>query len=467
VRTAAVGLAVVLFAGSARAADAWSDPFPGVKRLHRTGGNQNINALVVDLCAAGVSVRATATGERGRRVSSFASAVGAQAAINGDFFSSGYSTDGLAMSGGALWPGESDHGYVGPIAFGDRRVALIPHEVVAGPEPWMREIVSGHPTLIAGGALRDNNGDTGLCTARHPRTAVGLSEDKTKLFMVVVDGRSTTRIGMTCGELGNLMKELGAHDALNLDGGGSSAMVIGGAVANNPSDGSERIVANHLAIYAKGSGDPSNCPIPRWGAQYVGDSGWPGGTSMTLPINGAASGCIELKNIGTETWSPGKTFLGTTKERDRKSAVRGADWVSDNRAATIDKDVPRGATGKFCFSFKAPATVGTITEYFGLVQEGVTWFADSGGPADEHIWFKITTNESTTPMEDAAVASDAGALPEDASAPVAADVSDIEGGCGCRAAGHSTSSPWILFLGLLAVRTRRPATSRSRDRPSA
>src|SRR5688572_22501574 len=82
------------------AGDAWSDPFPGVRHLRRTTGNQHINVLIVDLCAAGVSLRTTGYGERGRTVSSFGSLIGAQAVVNGDFFGSGYSTDGISMHGG-------------------------------------------------------------------------------------------------------------------------------------------------------------------------------------------------------------------------------------------------------------------------------------------------------------------------------------------------------------------------------
>lgn len=463
-RAVAVSLAVLFVTSTASAADTWSDPFPGVRRLHRVTGNQDINALVVDLCAAGVSARATAHGERGKRVSTFATSVGAQVAINGDFFGSGFTTDGLAMSGGVLWPGEMDHSYVGPMAFGDRRAGLVPHEVVAGAEPWMKEIVSGHPTLLAGGVARDNSGDAGLCAARHPRTAVGLSADKTKLYMAVVDGRATTRIGMTCGELGALMKELGAQDALNLDGGGSSAMFVGGAIVNRPSDGSERTVGNHLAIYAKGSGDAPNCAIPRWGAQFVKGTGFPGGTTMTLPAGSTAKGCLELKNIGTETWTPGKTLLGTTKARDRMSASRGSDWISDHRAATVDKVVKRGETGSFCFTVKVPATPSTVTENFGLVQEGVQWFADSGGPADDVLWLKITAIEATVTdtgvvVEDAAVSLedvgvDAGV--ETDAAPNEADPAALDGSCGCRyAPGNHRALTLAAVVGALVLWRRR------------
>ncbi len=260
----ALALLSLLLAAPASAQDTWSDPFPGIRRLHRRTSDQNINALVVDLCRAGVSVRATATGERRRTPSSFGSAVGAQAAVNGDFFSyETYSTNGLSMHAGEQWPGTRDHDYVGPVAFGPGRAEIVRHEVVAGPEPWMREIVSGHPTILVDGMVRDHSGDP-LCSNRHPRTILGLSEDQATLYVAVVDGRATGRIGMTCVEEAQLMRELGAAIAVNMDGGGSSAMWLAGSgVVSRPSDGSERTVANHLAIFATGSGEAAHCPNAR------------------------------------------------------------------------------------------------------------------------------------------------------------------------------------------------------------
>ncbi len=81
----------------------------------------------------------------------------------------------------------------------------------------------------------------------HPRTAVGYSHDKQQLIFCVVDGRSTSSVGVTTLQLAQLMKSAGAHTAFNMDGGGSSAMYIKefGAV-NNTSDGSERSVGNSL-----------------------------------------------------------------------------------------------------------------------------------------------------------------------------------------------------------------------------
>lgn len=194
-------IAVCALTFEARAQNTETNPAPGVRHLHRRTADQNMNVLFVDLCAAGVSVRTTAYAERGRKTSSFGGLVGAAAAINGDFFGSGYATDGLAMHAGAAWPTGRDHTYVSPVMFGTARASIPPHEDTSGAASWAREIVSGHPSLLVAGQARDNNGDTGLCRQRHPRTAVGLTQDKRTLILAVVDGRSSTRLGFTCDEL--------------------------------------------------------------------------------------------------------------------------------------------------------------------------------------------------------------------------------------------------------------------------
>jgi hypothetical protein len=254
-------LATLTASSSALAADVWTDPFPGVRRLHRSGGGQNVNAAVIDLCRPGVSLRVTASSERRQTVSSFASAVGAEVAVNGDFFNfTDYATDGFTVHDGQQWPGSGDHTYTGQLFAGVERIGLVHHQDVISPAPWMREAISGHPTLLWNGVVEDNSGDTGLCTARHPRTAVGLSRDRRTLIIAVVDGRASSRVGMTCAELSTLMKDLGAWTAMALDGGGSSTMWMAGAgVVNFPSDGRERVVGNHLAVSAKGVGEAAHC----------------------------------------------------------------------------------------------------------------------------------------------------------------------------------------------------------------
>jgi exopolysaccharide biosynthesis protein len=90
--------------------------------------------------------------------------------------------------------------------------------------------------------------DPTLLTASHPRTAVGYSAQKDFVWFVVVDGRSTASTGVSTRELGQVMLFLGASDAINLDGGGSSCLMVGASTKNTPSDGSQRAVCNGLAI---------------------------------------------------------------------------------------------------------------------------------------------------------------------------------------------------------------------------
>jgi hypothetical protein len=86
-------------------------------------------------------------------------------------------------------------------------------------------------------------------TTRHPRTAVGISEHRDRVFLVTVDGRQQASSGMSLYELASLMIDLGAWHALNLDGGGSTTLVAGTNVANLPSDPTgERPVSNAIII---------------------------------------------------------------------------------------------------------------------------------------------------------------------------------------------------------------------------
>ncbi len=239
--------------GTVHAQDTWTTPHPGIRMLdRRAAGPRRIHALVVDLCRAGVSIRATRRSERGQTPSSFGSSVNAEAAINGDFFSyATYDPSGAAIGNGEAWS-HADSSRNGFLAFGREQVDLSPPAEVHDPLPaWAQQLVSGHPQILRGGSVVSQTSD--LCTARHPRSAAGLSRDRQTLYLMVVDGRTSSSIGMTCAEEARFLRELGAWDAMNQDGGGSSAMwVRGRGIVNHPSDGVTRVVGNHLAIQADG-----------------------------------------------------------------------------------------------------------------------------------------------------------------------------------------------------------------------
>lgn len=117
----------------------------------------------------------------------------------------------------------------------------------------IEHILAGGPRLLEQGEVRitalDERFQTDVAVGRAPRTAVGITPTG-GVILAVVDGRQPRHsVGLTLQETAEFMRELGARSALNLDGGGSSTMVIEGEVVNRPSDGRERPVSNALLVF--------------------------------------------------------------------------------------------------------------------------------------------------------------------------------------------------------------------------
>lgn len=118
-----------------------------------------------------------------------------------------------------------------------------------------KEVISGGPFLLKDGELYIDDVEERLVfhgmNFYAPRTAIGVDE-KNKLYIVVVDGRQENlSVGMSLKELAIFLKHLGLKSAINLDGGGSSTLVVNGKILNNPSDNEERAISNGLLIYYK------------------------------------------------------------------------------------------------------------------------------------------------------------------------------------------------------------------------
>lgn len=113
--------------------------------------------------------------------------------------------------------------------------------------------VSGAGRILANGEEPEYPGL--VIAGRQPRTALGISQDRKTIILMVVDGR-THSIGATQSEMAWLMKEYGAYDAMHFDGGGSTTMVVKTIDDNQPeikntlSDGSQRRVMNGLGVFS-------------------------------------------------------------------------------------------------------------------------------------------------------------------------------------------------------------------------
>lgn len=135
-----------------------------------------------------------------------------------------------------------------------REVVKVAHRLDGGPlHP--RTALGGWPRVVLHGeniaARADSIEGTfpRFSAARHPRSALGLGADGRTLWLVVVDGRRPWSVGMSLVELGDAMRELGATEAMNLDGGGSSTLWVRGVVVNVPSDPTgERPVGDALFV---------------------------------------------------------------------------------------------------------------------------------------------------------------------------------------------------------------------------
>jgi len=117
------------------------------------------------------------------------------------------------------------------------------------------ELVGGWPVILRDGVPMVEQSAVqeltlkGNANVRHPRSLVGFDADTTHLFLVAIDGRSPSSVGMTLQEAAEFLRSQGVAHAVNLDGGGSTALVIDGRVANKPSDpAGERAVANVLLV---------------------------------------------------------------------------------------------------------------------------------------------------------------------------------------------------------------------------
>lgn len=114
---------------------------------------------------------------------------------------------------------------------------------------------------IGGGSIILKNGELSLTNinikGNEPRTGIGISKDGSQIILVTIDGRDASFKGVSQEMFGAILRDLGAYNALNLDGGGSTAMAIKpiddkkATLVNKPSDGGERLIVNSVGIFSK------------------------------------------------------------------------------------------------------------------------------------------------------------------------------------------------------------------------
>lgn len=258
----------------------WTQVYRGISLSENTANTprrQHIHILRIDLHEKGVSFFTTPRRleqfESGKnetvrqRTNEFLDEHKLQAAVNANFFAvpqgEAYarpgSSDllGAAVSGGIVVSKPSEN-YRTVFAVDQKGTPFITANLNS--EEELGEFsccVSGNVLLLEGGEIVPHS-STGV----HPRTAVGVSKDKRYVYLLVIDGRQNDHSeGATYGETAFWLRFYGAWDGLNLDGGGSTTMVLQGEsgqakILNRPSDRAPRYNGNNLGVRARPLSQP-------------------------------------------------------------------------------------------------------------------------------------------------------------------------------------------------------------------
>jgi hypothetical protein len=234
-----------------------------------------IHIMQIDLTAPGISFLVTPRDDvdgyayAARTASQFLDEFGLQVAINGDYYDPWWeygpfnyyphvddptNVRGLTVSQGNLVTEGYSPIYDAIYISQDNRVSF------SRPNEGLYNVIAGNLIIVRDGLYDSTIKPDPYIEQPHPRTAVALSQDERTLTIVVVDGRQPNYSeGVTLPELANILIEQGGYTALNLDGGGSSTLVVEGedgkalqlgSAIHTRLPGTERPVANHLGIFA-------------------------------------------------------------------------------------------------------------------------------------------------------------------------------------------------------------------------
>ncbi len=286
-RRTVICIALLLLALPARAADTWTTIRPGIDYLYRTIGGtrpQKVHATRIDLTRPNIGLHASADRQNVEwkvNTLTFAQNTQSLVAVNGDWSCVPQSACGvdylrplsLAISDGNLWNPHRPRADIGaswgyfactidkkcdlniaPVLDDPRMVFNPLHVPNVYPLRYFNAVGANAVPAILNGVRETGCYDTQSA----PRTAACLERNGTTLWLFVVDGRNpgAGETGMTCDEVRDQLLGFGCWNAMFLDGGGSSTMVIDGQVKNTPSDGSLRTVGNHFGIIYSDTIDP-------------------------------------------------------------------------------------------------------------------------------------------------------------------------------------------------------------------
>jgi autotransporter-associated beta strand protein len=313
----------------------------------------DMQLVEVDLDVTGIGFVTTppngsAAGETlGQTTRQFAASFGTQVAVNGGFSAwvsgSNYAVEGLAASRGTVY---SDFQEFRTFALNisEDNVATIVRSVTGSgttrsPDIPLYNTLPGEARLLRNGMIVQYENES-----LHPRTAIGLSADERRLFILTVDGRNPGHsLGVTRPELADFLRMFGAYNAMNLDGGGSSTLVfsdpqprlVNVPVGVNNQPGSERMVGSNFGIYAPVVPPPADVVIGiASGVSTQGEAGFPQFVNaLSLTKTGGGTLSLDVRNVFT-----GDTFVREGELRVMRSSALEASSIVVEPGGTLSVD---------------------------------------------------------------------------------------------------------------------------------
>lgn len=237
--------------------DPWTELSSGIKYQKQTHTNGNsVHFVQVDLSSPKVLLHVSNQEEGATTPKKFAKKTGALVAINGDFFdpNSGYVPFGLSLSKGTKWKNTQVMKDWFILACGEGNACIIrafnKNDVI---DPLWKNVVGGRDQIVRDGkawGLGEDNSCPHLCPMPAPRTSVGLTADKKFLILGTAEGYGELAGGLRVSEMADWMMKMGAANAIHLDGGGSTQMVVKDQLMTRRPDKEpeERVVGNMLGV---------------------------------------------------------------------------------------------------------------------------------------------------------------------------------------------------------------------------
>src|SRR5712691_10220279 len=256
----------------------------------------------------------------GLTTSGFLKAYGVQAAVDANFYNQCCSATpgtpmdviGLSISKGRVVSAQESPIDATALLFRTNNQAIIintnwPPTNTAG----IYTAVSGHYPLVING-VNIGNDTTSTIPGLQPRTAAGVSQDGRYLYLITIDGRQPASDGAIDPQTADWLIRFGAYNGINLDGGGSTTMVMADCAGNPiqlniPIDQGipyhERVIANHLGVFAR--------PLPG----FINDLNViPASTTATISWTTVSNATTQLAyGLGTnyDTFTPLDSTLAT------------------------------------------------------------------------------------------------------------------------------------------------------------